>query len=181
MTGRKIAYARVSTDDQDLTAQRAALAALGMAAERVHVDHGLTGHEPRPAGPARGNGRLPCREHRRGDKPRPARPVPARRRGVVEELTTRQVKPSMGRSVHGKQPKLSPKQEAHLVDLYRAAGHTMSELEELVTIIGSEATTAEALLDAGLQEVPVGAQGVRVGTPARGWVCPMTKLCAPHT
>ena len=36
-------YARVSTDGQDLTAQRDALAALDVAADRIYVDHGLTG------------------------------------------------------------------------------------------------------------------------------------------
>src|ERR1700710_2238867 len=38
-----IGYARCSTDKQDLTAQREALAELGVAAERIYVDHGLTG------------------------------------------------------------------------------------------------------------------------------------------
>lgn len=38
-----IGYARVSTDDQDLTAQREALATLGVAADRIYVNHGLTG------------------------------------------------------------------------------------------------------------------------------------------
>jgi len=38
-----IGYARCSTDKQDLTAQRAALAELGVAADRIYVDHGLTG------------------------------------------------------------------------------------------------------------------------------------------
>ncbi len=38
-----IGYARCSTDKQDLSAQRAALAELGVAADRIYVDHGLTG------------------------------------------------------------------------------------------------------------------------------------------
>jgi hypothetical protein len=38
-----IGYARVSTDAQDLTAQREGLAALGVAPARIYVDHGLTG------------------------------------------------------------------------------------------------------------------------------------------
>lgn len=33
----------MSTEAQDLTAQRNALPALGVSSERVHVDHGLTG------------------------------------------------------------------------------------------------------------------------------------------
>lgn len=43
MIGLNIAYARVCTDQQDLTAQRDGLQALGVAAERIYVDHGLTG------------------------------------------------------------------------------------------------------------------------------------------
>jgi DNA invertase Pin-like site-specific DNA recombinase len=43
MTALLIGYARCSTDQQDLTAQRDGLTALGVAANRVYVDHGLTG------------------------------------------------------------------------------------------------------------------------------------------
>ena len=38
-----IGYARCSTDKQDLAAQRAALSELGVAPNRIYVDHGLTG------------------------------------------------------------------------------------------------------------------------------------------
>lgn len=39
--------------------------------------------------------------------------------------------------VRGKQPKLSPRQEAHLVALHGAGGHTIGELEELFSITRS--------------------------------------------
>ena len=43
MTATLIGYARCSTDKQDLTAQRQALAELGVAPDRIHMDKGLTG------------------------------------------------------------------------------------------------------------------------------------------
>ena len=43
MSALKVGYARVSTDEQDLTAQRDGLSALGVDAMRIYVDHGLTG------------------------------------------------------------------------------------------------------------------------------------------
>lgn len=43
VTGMKIGYARVSTNDQDLTAQRNALLAPGVEEKQIFVDHGLTG------------------------------------------------------------------------------------------------------------------------------------------
>ena len=43
MTVTLIGYARCSTDKQDLAAQRAALEQLGVAADRIYTDHGLTG------------------------------------------------------------------------------------------------------------------------------------------
>ena len=39
--------------------------------------------------------------------------------------------------LRGKQPKLSPRQEAHLVALHRAGEHTIGELEELFPITRS--------------------------------------------
>lgn len=48
MTAIKIGYARVPAG-QGLTAQRQALADLGVQADRVYVDHGITGtHRQRP-------------------------------------------------------------------------------------------------------------------------------------
>lgn len=41
--GTSVGYARCSTDKQDLAAQRQQLAALGVAADRMYVDRGLTG------------------------------------------------------------------------------------------------------------------------------------------
>ena len=43
MTATLIGYARCSTDAQDLTAQRHALTGLGVAADRIYLDKGLTG------------------------------------------------------------------------------------------------------------------------------------------
>jgi DNA invertase Pin-like site-specific DNA recombinase len=46
----KIGYARCSTDEQDLTAQREQLLALGVAAENTYLDSGLTGSNRRRPG-----------------------------------------------------------------------------------------------------------------------------------
>lgn len=43
MAGTLIGYARCSIDEQDLTAQRSALEALGVKPDRLYLDHGLTG------------------------------------------------------------------------------------------------------------------------------------------
>jgi len=49
--------------------------------------------------------------------------------------------------LRGKQPKLSATQEAHLVKLYRAGEHTISELEELFPVTRS--TIYRAIARAG--------------------------------
>lgn len=43
MTFTKIGYARCSTDKQDLSAQQQTLIDLGVAQDRIYIDHGLTG------------------------------------------------------------------------------------------------------------------------------------------
>jgi DNA invertase Pin-like site-specific DNA recombinase len=43
MSGLLIGHARVSTEEQDLTAQRDGLVALTVEPSRIYVDHGLTG------------------------------------------------------------------------------------------------------------------------------------------
>jgi DNA invertase Pin-like site-specific DNA recombinase len=176
----KIGYARVSTDEQDLTAQHDALQALGVEPDRIYVDHGLSGtHRDRPGL------RQALAACRAGDElavtklDRLARSLPDAR-DIADDLTRRSVRLNLGGSVYdptdpvgrllfnvlamvaefeadlirartregmkvakakgrlrGKQPKLSPMQEAHLVKLYRAGAHTVSELEELFGITRS--------------------------------------------
>jgi DNA invertase Pin-like site-specific DNA recombinase len=95
-----IGYARCSTDAQDLTVQRAALAVLGVAAERIYVDHGLTGANRERAGL-----REALAACRAGDTlvvtklDRLARSVPDAR-DILDDLTKRGVKLQLGGSVH---------------------------------------------------------------------------------
>src|SRR3954451_8318678 len=96
----QIGYARVSTDAQDLTAQRDGLDALGVEPERIYVDHGLTGtHRDRPGL------REALAACRAGDAlvvtklDRLARSLPEAR-DIVDELTHREIKLNLGGSVH---------------------------------------------------------------------------------
>ena len=180
MAGLLIGYARVSTDEQDLTAQRNALDALGVSADRVYVDHGLTG--TKRDRPGLREALAACRA---GDTlvvtklDRLARSLPDAR-DIADELTRREVRLSLGGTVHdptdpvgrllfnvlamvaefeadligmrtregmkvakakgrlrGKQPKLSARQEAHLVELHAAGAHTSAELAELFSVARS--------------------------------------------
>lgn len=176
----RVGYARVSTAGQDLAVQCEALAALGVAPDRIYVDHGLTGaNRDRPG---LGEALAACRS---GDTltvtklDRLARSVPDAR-DIADELTRRGVKLQLGGSVYdptdpvgrllfnvlamvaefeadlirsrtregmamakakgrlrGKQPKLSPKQEAHLVALHRDGRHTSAELAEMFNVARS--------------------------------------------
>jgi DNA invertase Pin-like site-specific DNA recombinase len=95
-----VGYARVSTSKQDLTAQRGGLHALGVGDDRIYVDHGLTGtNRDRPGL------RLALAACRAGDTfvvtklDRLARSLPDAR-DILDELTRRNVKLSIGGSIH---------------------------------------------------------------------------------
>jgi predicted site-specific integrase-resolvase len=95
-----VGYARCSTDDQDLTAQRNSLEALGVKPERTYVDHGLTGTNR--ARPGLLEALAACHA---GDTlvvtklDRLARSL-TDARNIVEELTAAEVKLNIGGSVH---------------------------------------------------------------------------------
>ena len=180
MSGLLIGYARVSTEEQDLTAQRHGLAELGVDGERVYVDHGLTGtNRDRPG---LREALAACRS---GDTlvvtklDRLARSLPDAR-AIAEDLTKRKVRLSLGGSVYdptdpvgrllfnvlamvaefeadlirsrtregmrvakakghlrGKQPKLNPRQEAHLVELLGSGDYTTAEVGDLFGVARS--------------------------------------------
>ncbi|SEF12496.1 Site-specific DNA recombinase [Arthrobacter alpinus] len=100
MTGLLIGYARVSTNDQDLTAQKNALLVLGVSQEKTFTDQGLTGANR--ARPGLGQALAACRG---GDTlvvtklDRLARSL-RDAKDIVDELTRREVKLSIGGSVH---------------------------------------------------------------------------------
>jgi DNA invertase Pin-like site-specific DNA recombinase len=93
-----IGYARCSTDKQDLTAQREALTDLGVAADRIYVDHGLTGTNR-----ARPGLNQALAAVRKGDTlvvpklDRLARSVPDAR-SIADELAARGVTLALGQS-----------------------------------------------------------------------------------
>ena len=93
-----IGYARCSTDKQDLSAQREALTDLGVAADRIYVDHGLTGTNRARPGLAQALAAV-----RKGDTlvvpklDRLARSVPDAR-SIADELADRGVTLALGQS-----------------------------------------------------------------------------------
>src|SRR5690625_2280671 len=100
MSALLVGYARCSTDQQDLTAQRDALLGLGVKTERIYVDHGLTGtNRERPGlrealAACRGGDTLVVTK-----LDRLARSLPDAR-AIADELTARQISLSLGGSVY---------------------------------------------------------------------------------
>ena len=100
MSALLVGYARCSTDQQDLTAQRDALLGLGVEVERIYVDHGLTGTNREQ--PGLREALAACRA---GDTlvvtklDRLARSLPDAR-AIADELTARQISLSLGGSVY---------------------------------------------------------------------------------
>lgn len=177
MTATLIGYARCSTDEQDLTAQRRRLTELGVTPDRIYVDHGFTGRNRNR--PGLDQALAACRE---GDTlvvpklDRLARSVPDARE-IGDTLVARGVRLSLGGSIYdpadpmskmffnmlavfaefevdllrmrtregmaiarakgnlkGKPPKLSARQQAHLMRLHEAGEHNVSELAELFSV-----------------------------------------------
>jgi DNA invertase Pin-like site-specific DNA recombinase len=169
-----IGYARCSTDAQDLTAQGQTLLRLGVAADRIYLDKGLTGTNRRRPGLDQALAAV-----RAGDTlvvpklDRLARSVPDAR-DIGDSLVARGVKLSVGGTIYdpsdpmgkmffnilatfaefevdllrlrtregmavarakgklrGKQPKLSARQQAHLVEQYRTGDYSIADLAEL--------------------------------------------------
>jgi hypothetical protein len=100
MSALLVGYARCSTDQQDLTAQRDALLGQGVEAERIYVDHGLTGTNRER--PGLREALAACRA---GDTlvvtelDRLARSLPDAR-AIPDELTTGQISLNLGGSVY---------------------------------------------------------------------------------
>jgi DNA invertase Pin-like site-specific DNA recombinase len=177
MTATLIGYARCSTDEQDLTAQHQILLGLGVAPDRIYLDHGFTGTTRNRPGLDQALAAV-----RAGDTlvvpklDRLARSVPDAR-AIGDSLAARGVKLSLGGAVYdptdpmgkmffnilatfaefevdllrlrtregmaiarakgrlrGKQPKLSARQRAHLVQLHQSGQHTIAELAELFSV-----------------------------------------------
>jgi DNA invertase Pin-like site-specific DNA recombinase len=177
MSALLVGYARCSTEQQDLTAQHDGLIKLGVASERIYVDHGPTGTNRER--PGLKEALAACRA---GDTlvvtklDRLARSLPDART-IADELTARQVRLNLGGSLYdptdavgrllfnvlamvaefeadlirlrtregmkvakanghlrGRQPKLTRRQEAHLVSLLASGQYSTAEVAELFSV-----------------------------------------------
>ncbi len=177
MTSTLIGYARCSTDDQDLTAQRQILTNLGVADDRIYIDQGMTGTNRARPGLDQALAAV-----RAGDTlvvpklDRLARSVPDARQ-IGDALAARGIRLSLGGSIYdpsdpmgkmffnilatfaefevdllrmrtregmavakakgklkGKQPKLSARQQIHLVAQHDSGEYTIADLAELFCV-----------------------------------------------
>src|SRR5262249_6195587 len=175
--GTLIGYARCSTDQQDLTAQREVLIRLGVDEDRLYLDRGLTGTTLARPGLDQALAAV-----RAGDTlvvpklDRLARSVPDAR-AIGDSLAARGVKLSLGGQVYdpshpmgkmffnilvtlaefevdllrmrtregmavarakgklrGRQPELSPKQQAELRRMHDSGDYTIADLAELFSV-----------------------------------------------
>jgi len=179
VSGFKIGYTPVSTEAQDLTAQRNALAALGVAPEEIPVDHGLTGTNL--ARPGLREALAACRS---GDILVATKlDRLARSSSISAGLSTIQTEPvgqvlfkvmamatefesdlikmrtreglAVARAtgkLRGRKPKLTPSQEAHSVDLQHAGEKSPAELAEHLGVVLS--TVYRAIERAGGRGTP---------------------------
>jgi DNA invertase Pin-like site-specific DNA recombinase len=140
-----IGYARVSTQEQDLSAQRIALERLGVDSAYIITDHGLTGTNR--ARPGLREALAVCRD---GDTlvvaklDRPARSL-RDAKDIVDELTAKHVKLSIGGSVHDPVDPVGRLlfnvhaivAEFDLIEVHNAGTHTTAELAELFNVARS--------------------------------------------
>lgn len=114
MSPLKVGYARVSTDEQNLTAQRD-----GLAAREVKLNIAGSVYDPTdPMGKLLFNVLAMVAEFEAD---------------LIRARTREGMRVAKGR-LRGKSPKLTPRQEAHLVQLHAADEHTVGELAELFSV-----------------------------------------------
>jgi DNA invertase Pin-like site-specific DNA recombinase len=139
-----IGYARCSTDEQDLAAQRQALHALGVPPDRVYIDDGISGTKRERPGLDQALAAV-----RTGDTlvvpklDRLARSVPDAR-DIGDTLAKRGVSLSLGGQIYdpddpmgklkGRQPKLSAMQQRELKRMHQTGEYTISDLGELFSV-----------------------------------------------
>ena len=127
MTTTLIGYARCSTDKQDLTSQRQALAELGVASDRIYMDKGLTGTNRARPGLDQAMAAV-----RKGDTlvvpklDRLARSVPDARR-IADQLQAKG-------KLRGKQPKLSEKQQKELCRMHATGDYSIGDLADVFAV-----------------------------------------------
>jgi DNA invertase Pin-like site-specific DNA recombinase len=142
MSALLVGYARCSTDQQDLTAQRDSLVGLGVDADRIYVDHGLTGtNRERPrlrealaacrAGDTLVVTKLDCL----------ARSLPDAR-AIADELTTRQISLSLGGSVYDPTDAVG----RLLFNVLAMVAEFESDLIRLRTVVGMKVAKAKGRL-----------------------------------